>query len=65
MGSAVKKATPPTPAQTITFPVTLSLIDAQNLLAALTNAINQAAKKGAKKGSKGGKGGGGGGKGGK
>jgi hypothetical protein len=54
MGLAIKKGTPPVPAQTVTFPVTLSLVDAQNLLVALTNAINQAAKKGAKKGSKGG-----------
>lgn len=53
MGS-LKKSTPPAPAQTVTFTVTLSLLDAQNLLVSLANAINQAAKKGAKKGSKGG-----------
>jgi hypothetical protein len=47
------KGTPTTPTQTVTFTVTLSLLDAQNLLVSLANAINQAAKKGAKKGSKG------------
>jgi hypothetical protein len=56
---AQQKGSVTIPSQTITFPVTLSLIDANNLLVSLTNAINKAAKKGGKKGG-GGKGKGGG-----
>jgi hypothetical protein len=61
---AQQKGSVTIPSQTITFPVTLSLTDADNLLVSLTNAINKAALKGGKKGGGKGKGGGGKGKGG-
>lgn len=50
-----KGGTPPSP-ENVTFQVTMSLVDAQNLFIAVSNAINQAAVKGQKKAAGGGKG---------
>jgi hypothetical protein len=53
------KNQPVVPSQNVTFCVTMSLVDANNLLVAVANAINNAAAKGAKTGGgKKGKGGG-------
>lgn len=52
------KVTPPPPSQNVTFCVTMSLVDANNLLVAVANAINNAAAKKSKTGGGKGKGGG-------
>jgi len=59
-GKAPGKVNPPPPSQNVTFCVTMSLTDANNLLVAVANAINNAAGKksktgGGKKGKGGGK----------
>jgi len=57
--TAGKGKTPPPPSsQNVTFCVTMSLVDANNLLVAVANAINNAAGKGSKTGGGKGKGGG-------
>ncbi len=55
-GKGKGKGPPTPPPENVTFTVTMSLVDAQNLFIALSNAINQAAVKGQKKASGGGKG---------
>jgi hypothetical protein len=52
------KSPPPPPSQNVTFCVTMSLVDANNLLVAVANAINNAAAKKSKTGGGKGKGGG-------
>jgi hypothetical protein len=52
------KSPPPPPSQNVAFCVTMSLVDANNLLVAVANAINNAAAKKSKTGGGKGKGGG-------
>lgn len=54
-GKGKGKGGPTPPPDNVTFCVTMSLIDAQNLYIAVGNAINAAANKGQKKAAGGGK----------